>query len=79
MPQLKIPHSATKIPRAAAKTSHSQINKTKQNKLRRSKDEQSEKLEIFNKELENIKKNQIEMKKTITEILKIRQKESTVD
>ena len=31
-------------------------------------DEQSEKLEDFNKELENIKKSQTEMKNTITEI-----------
>ena len=39
------------------------------NELRKRLDEQSEKLEIFNKELHNIEKNQTEMKKkTITEI-----------
>ena len=30
-------------------------------------DEQSQKLEVFNKDLENIQKNQIDMKNTITE------------
>ena len=38
--------------------------------LRRRMDEQSEKIEVFNKVLENIKKNQTEMKNTITEIFK---------
>ena len=39
--------------------------------LRKRLDEQSEKLEVFNKELHNIEKNQAEMKKTtITEIKK---------
>ena len=35
--------------------------------LRRRLDEQSEKLEVFNKEFKNIKKNQTEMKNTMTE------------
>ena len=35
--------------------------------------------ENFNKDLENIKKNQIELKNTKTELKKIHQKESTVD
>ena len=38
--------------------------------LGRRMDKQSEKLDVLNKELENIKKNQTEMKTTITEILK---------
>ena len=33
-------------------------------------DEQIEKLNVLNKELENIKKNQTEMKNTITEMIK---------
>ena len=36
--------------------------------LRTKLDEQIEKLEVFNKELENIKKNQAEMKNTITKM-----------
>ena len=44
--------------------------------LRRRMDEQNEKLEFFKKDLENIKKNQTDMKNTISEIS---QKESTVD
>ena len=47
--------------------------------LRRRIDEQSEKLEVFNKELKNIKNHQTEMKNTITEMKNIQQKESTVD
>ena len=35
MPQLKILHVPTKIPRAATETRHSQINKTKQNKTKK--------------------------------------------
>ena len=38
--------------------------------LKRRMDAQSEKLEVFNKELENIKKNQTEMKNTIIEMKK---------
>ena len=34
-------------------------------------DKQSKKLEVLNKELENIKNNQIEVNNTVTEILKI--------
>ena len=37
-------------------------------------DEQSDKLEVFNKELENIKNNQTEMKNTITEMKKYTRK-----
>ena len=36
--------------------------------LRRGLNEHSEKFEVFNKELKNIKKNQAEMKNAITEI-----------
>ena len=36
--------------------------------LGRRMDSQSEKLDVFNKELENIKKNQKEMRNTITEM-----------
>ena len=38
------------------------------NKLKRRLDEESQKLVFFNKELENIKKNQTELKNTVNEI-----------
>lgn len=41
-------------------------------------DAQSEKSEVFNKELEKIKNNQTELKNTITK-MKIHQKQSTKD
>ena len=46
--------------------------------LRRGLQEQKRRFEVFNKELENVTKNQTEMKNTITE-MKMHQKESTVD
>ena len=46
--------------------------------LRRGLQEQKERFKVFNKELENVTKNQTEMKNTITE-MKMHQKESTVD
>ena len=47
--------------------------------LRRISDDQSKKLDIFNKELENIRKKQTELKNTITEIKKNTPEESMVD
>ena len=37
-----------------------------------------EKLEVFNKELENIKSNQTERKNTITEMKKIRERSNSI-
>ena len=47
--------------------------------LRRISEDQSKKLDIFNKELENIKKKQTELKNIITEIKKNTPEESIVD
>lgn len=47
--------------------------------LRRRLDEQSEELEVFNKELENVKNHQTGMKKTVSEINRLEGISSRLD